>query len=73
MKINELSKHLSPEVTEGKINQSEGSNNEEKLMKKETYTVKFNKAKTSFLEEMNNVDKYQAKLTKKKPRIISRM
>lgn len=73
MKINELSKHLSPEVTEGKINQSEGSNNEEKLMKQETYTVKFNKAKTSFLEEMNNVDKYQAKLTKKKPRIISRM
>lgn len=73
MKINELSKHLSPEVTEGKINQSEGRNNEEKLMKKETYTVKFNKAKTSFLEEMNNVDKYQAKLTKKKPRIISRM
>lgn len=67
MKINELSKHLSPEVTEGKINQSEGSNNEEKLMKQETQTVKFNKAKTSFLEEMNNVDKYQAKLTKKKP------
>lgn len=65
MKINELSKHLSPEVTEGKINQPEGSNNEVKLMKQEIYTVKFNKAKTSFLEKINNVDKYQAKLTKK--------
>lgn len=37
-KINELSKHLSPEVKKVKIKlkQSEGSNNEKELMKQET-------------------------------------